>query len=65
MRDARLKRAVTAAALFTALLWIIQIAGTMMALRLELLGIRPGAPAGLIGVLTATVGARLIHPPAG
>ncbi|MDZ7839622.1 MAG: hypothetical protein U5R46_02200 [Gammaproteobacteria bacterium] len=53
MRDVRLKRAIIAAALFAALLWMIQIAGTMMALPLDLLGIRPGAPAGLHGVLTA------------
>ncbi|MDZ7839598.1 MAG: rhomboid family intramembrane serine protease [Gammaproteobacteria bacterium] len=53
MRDVRLKRAVIAAALFTALIWVIQIAGTMMAWRLELLGVRPGALAGLHGVLTA------------
>lgn len=53
MHDSRLKRAAGAAALFIAALWVIHGLGALLDITLGVLGVRPGAPAGLHGVLTA------------
>jgi membrane associated rhomboid family serine protease len=58
MRDARaFRRALLAAAGFTALLWWIKIVETMVGRSLDAFGVVPRDPLGLIGVLTAP----LIH----
>lgn len=54
MRDTeRLKRAAIAVGLFTAALWVIRLSEAAFGVSLSVLGVRPGEPGGLVGVLTA------------
>lgn len=53
MRDRHLQRAFALAALFTAVLWVVQTVGVVSGLPLGVLGIRPGHVAALHGVITA------------
>ncbi len=53
MREISLKRAAAITALFTAALWVIQTAAAALGFPVGLLGIRPGQPEALHGVVTA------------
>ena len=53
----RLRRSVTVAVLFTALLWLLKIIETVSGARFAIYGVMPGEPAGLAGILWAP----LIH----
>lgn len=53
MRDIHLKRSVAIAALFTATLWVVQAAGVVLELPVELLGVRPRQLTSLQGIVTA------------
>lgn len=53
MHEMPLRRAATIAGVFTAVLWMIHAAGALTGVPPGLLGIRPGEPAALTGLLTA------------
>lgn len=53
MREISLKRAAAITALFTVALWVIQTAAAALGFPVGLLGIRPGQPEALHGVVTA------------
>ena len=53
MREISLKRAAAIAAVFTTALWAVQVAAVVLGFPVGLLGIRPGQPEALHGILTA------------